>query len=159
MVEPSKFTEFYEETKDVTNSFAKIKAVCDQSFYNHRYHLDKVKKLSKYVEILTKANESIQADLDSIQSAFDNLETNIIIYLHNHKRTQEELLHLAEQNEKSQELSEQKANQREEALKKYCMEENERVFNEEECKPIINIDNSKEFKEEMDKIVDYIEKF
>jgi|694.fasta_scaffold26948_4 hypothetical protein len=159
MVEPNKFTELYEDTKDVTNNYSQLKIACDHTFYLHRYHLDKVKKLSKYVEILTKAKESIQADLDSIQSAFDNLETNIIIYLHNHKRTQEELLHLAEQNETQQELSEQKANEREEALKKYCMEENERVFNEEECKPIINIDNAKEFKEEMDKIVDYIEKF
>jgi hypothetical protein len=133
MVEPTKFTELFEDTKDVTNNYSQLKIACDHTFHILRYNINAAKKLNKYVEMLTKAKDSIQSDLDTIQSSFDNLETNIIVYLHNHKRTQEELINISNQYEK----------------------EIRDLHKEQDAK----VDNSKEFKEEMDHIVDYVNKF
>jgi hypothetical protein len=127
MVEPSNFNELYSDSKDILTNFGELSVVCKHTLHIHRFNLDKVKKLSKYKDMLDKAKNTIQEQLDSIQNSFDTLETNLIIYFHNQKRTQTELLYLAELQEK--EINQNKAN------------------NEDDMKNLLNqkIDNTNDF--------------
>lgn len=153
MVEPSKYSELYTDSIEVLENYGQISAACSYAFHIHRFKPDNVKKLVKYKEALESAKNAIKDQLETIEKAFNTLETNIIIYFHNHKRTQEELLTLAEQQEqeiKKMETQEDKPN---------CTE----VINmwekaEKEAESIIKQDNSVEFKEEMDKVADYLDK-
>lgn len=96
MVEPCDFSETYTDAQTIDNSYKQIDVVCQQAFYCNRFHIHKVKKLNKFLERLTESNEIIKTELDKIQSAFDTLETQSIIFAHNLTRVQTELLRLSE---------------------------------------------------------------
>ena len=96
MVEPCDFSETYTDALTIDNSYKQIDVVCQQAFYCNRFHIHKVKKLNKFLERLTDSNEIIKIELDKIQSAFDTLETQAIIFAHNLERVHNELLRLGE---------------------------------------------------------------
>jgi DNA repair exonuclease SbcCD ATPase subunit len=100
MVEPRDFSEIYLDTANIKESFAHIHALCTQEFHNFRFNIEEVKKLSKYHEALKSVKQNIDKDLENIQSCFDNIETFVIVYLHNIDKVQKELVHISEERQK-----------------------------------------------------------
>lgn len=100
MVESCDFSEIYTDALTIDNSYKQIDAICQQAFYCNRFHIHKVKKLSKFLEKLTDSNDTIKTELDKIQSAFDTLETQSIIFAHNISRVETELLRISDIQEK-----------------------------------------------------------
>ena len=99
MVEPCDYSEIFKDTQAVSSSFAELKAVCDHTVYCYRFNVDKVKKLSKLVENLQVIKNTINDNLEKIQNSFDDIETMALIYLHNSKKVQDELIRISELNE------------------------------------------------------------
>jgi len=144
MVEPSQFSEVYTSINDViTHSFSNIEGLCKHAFHIHRFHVHKVKTLNKYLEILTKQKESINSNLEAIQEAFDNIDSGIVLYVHNMEKVKTELAKLAD-------------------LQQDELDESKKLYgNDNEVKklePIIKTGDS-EMVEEIDKIIDYIDRF
>ena len=96
MVEPSEYSEIFINAQNISSSFADIKALCDHTVYSYRFNVDKVKKLSKFIDNLQGTKNLINDDLEKIQNLFDNIETTAIVYLHNLKKVQDELMRLAD---------------------------------------------------------------
>lgn len=141
MVEPSQFTEVYTTINDVvSHSFANIEGVCKHTFHIHRYHPEKVKVLNKYLEILTAQKDNIYSNLEAIQTAFDTIDNSIVLYLHNMEKVKTELSKLAD-------------------LQQNELEESKKLYgNDGGLKPIIKTGDPA-FTEEMEKIVEYIDRF
>ena len=133
MVEPSDFSEIFLDAANIKESFAHIDALCNQEFHNFRFNIEEVKKLSKYHEALKSVKQNIDKDLENIQTCFDNIETFVIVYLHNIDKVQKELVHISEERQK--------------------------IF-DERLKGIYEAEkDSLNIKEDIEKITDYIEKF
>lgn len=153
MVEPTKYSELYTDSIEVLENYGQLTAASNYALHIHRFRPENVKRLVKCKQMLESAKDAIKDQLETIEKAFNTLETNIIIYFHNHKRTQDELLALAEQQEKeinANSAPEDKPNSAEVAK---LWEQAEK-----EAESIIKQDNSIEFKEEMDKVADYLDK-
>lgn len=144
MVEPSQFSEVYTSINEVVSqSYSNIEALCKHTFHIHRFHVYKVKTLNKYLEILTKQKEAINSNLDAIQEAFDTLDSGIVLYLHNIEKVKTELAKLADLQQSELEES-----------KKLYSNGNEVI----KCEPIIKTGDN-ELVIEMEKIIDYIDRF
>ncbi len=144
MVEPSQFSEVYNSINEVVSqSFSNTEALCKHTFHIHRFHIHKVKTLNKYLEILTKQKEAINSNLDAIQEAFDTLDSGIVLYLHNIEKVKLELAKLADLQQSELEES-----------KKLYSNGNEVI----KCEPIIKTGDN-ELVIEMEKIIDYIDRF
>lgn len=144
MVEPSQFSEVYTSINQVVaESFSNTEALCKHAFHIHRFHIHKVKTLNKYLEILTKQKEAINSNLDAIQEAFDTLDSGIVLYLHNIEKVKTELAKLADLQQAELEES-----------KKLYSNGNEVI----KCEPIIKTGDN-ELVIEMEKIIDYIDRF
>jgi predicted nucleic acid-binding Zn-ribbon protein len=141
MVEPSQFSEVYNSINEVVSqSYSNIEGLCKHTFHIHRFHVHKVKTLNKYLEILTKQKEAINSNLEAIQEAFDTLDSGIVLYLHNIEKVKTELAKLAD-------------------LQQAELEESKKLYgNDGGLKPIIKTGDPK-FTEEMEKIVEYIDRF
>ena len=83
MVEPRDFSEIFIDAECVETSWQQINTVCQHTFNCYKYHIDKVKKLNKFLEQLTSNKNSILQDLETIQDIFDNMESKTILFLHN----------------------------------------------------------------------------
>ena len=157
MVEPSQFTEVYTSINEcVSQSFANIDALCKHTFHIHRFHPQKVKLLNKYLEILTTQKDNIYSNLEVIQTAFDTIDNGLVLYLHNMEKVKNELSKLADLQQNELELSKKLYGDKEALATTEAISET--TTETGELKPIIEIGNN-EFKEEMDRIVEYIEKF
>lgn len=141
MVEPSEFTEVYTSVDEsIKQSYANIEGICKHAFHIHRFHIHKVKTLNKYLEILTKHKEDIFSNLEEIQKAFDTIDSRFVLYLHSMEKVKIELSKLAD-------------------LQQNELEESKKLYgNDGGLKPIIKTGDPA-FTEEMEKIVEYIDRF
>jgi len=144
MEESFKYSELYAEYLDVIKSWADINALCTHTFHQYRFNPTSIKRLHKRLETLTTTKDLMQKDLDDIQQCFDNLETRSIIYLFSFKRVQDELLALAQPDENTSGNNE---------MQKEAEKEEKEVE-----KGIIKT-NDAEFREELARIEEYIDKF
>jgi len=146
MVEPSEFTEVYTSVNEVVSqSYANTEALCKHTFHIHRFHPEKVKTLNKYLEILATQKDNINSNLEAIQTAFDTIDSGIVLYLHNMEKVKSELNKLAEL----------QINELETSKKLYSGLD---TSADGQLKPIIEVCTN-EFAEEMNKIAEYIDKF
>jgi len=96
MVELTDFTEIYKDALCVDDSYKQINAICQHVFHCNRFNPNNVKKLYSFVKKLTESNDNIKIELDKIQSGFDNLDTQVIIFIHNLERIKKELARFSE---------------------------------------------------------------
>lgn len=100
MCEPEQYSEVYKGIKEAMETFTNINVLCTQALYANRFHPQKIKKLYKYLDNVKTTKEEVELELENISKSFDNIDTKLIIYLHNIKRVQDELENLAELQEK-----------------------------------------------------------
>jgi len=102
MCDPSEYQQVYEATKEAMKTYGEVNAVCQHTFHKYRFNVDRIKKLNKLNTFLNNTKESIEKELEKIDEAFQSIETFSIIYLHNLKKVQDELLTLVDVNEKTE---------------------------------------------------------
>jgi hypothetical protein len=110
MVEPTEFTEIFIDCQNVASNYASINASCQQAFYCNRFNMDKIKKLSKILDTLTNSKNVINTSLESIQNLFDNIDNEVVVYMHILEKVKNELLSLTNEPNEPNEPNEIKNN-------------------------------------------------